>query len=144
MTLLISIHIILCRMNLIYFSMILDKLGTDEQLLYDEIPEDIYRSFRSRQDLAGLKNKEIVKKIVSIRDADGQLITTNDMVLRTYLDTNDIKYSKNATAVENMFKKMKSTHLKELYDRLLDHYHPIKPGEIQYNDLQPDENPIAV
>jgi len=111
--------------NLIYFSMILDKLGTDEQLLHDEIQEDIYRSYRSRQDLAGLKNKEIVEKIALIRDADGQIITTNDMVLRTYLDTKGIKYSNNATAVENMFKKMNATHLKELYDRLLDHYHPI-------------------
>ena len=27
--------------NLIYFSMILDKLGTDEQLIHDEIPKDI-------------------------------------------------------------------------------------------------------
>ena len=85
--------------------MILDKLGTDEQLLDNEIPEDIARSYRSRQDLAGLKNKEIVEKIALIRDADGQIITTNDMVLRTYLDTNGIKYSNNATAVENMFKK---------------------------------------
>ena len=109
--------------------MILDKLGTDEQLLHDEIQEDIYRSYRSRQDLAGLKNKEIVEKIALIRDADGQIITTNDMVLRTYLDTNGIKYSNNATAVENMFKKMNATHLKELYDRLLDHYHPINPYE---------------
>ncbi len=27
--------------NLIYFSMILDRLGTDEQLIHDEIPKDI-------------------------------------------------------------------------------------------------------
>jgi hypothetical protein len=139
----VNTYYFMSNANLIYFSMILDKLGTDEQLLHDEIQEGIYRSYRSRQDLAGLKNKEIVEKIALIRDADDKIITTNDMVLRTFLDTKDIQYSKNATAVENMFKKMNATLLKELYDRLLDHYHPIKPGEIQYNDLQPDENTIV-
>ena len=49
--------------------MILDKLGTDEQLLYDEIPEDIARSYRSAKDLAGLKNKDqIVDTIALMRD----------------------------------------------------------------------------
>ena len=56
------------------------------------------------------------------------------MVLRTFLDSKEIKYSKNATSVTNMIKRMNITLLKELYDRLLDHYYPI---------ITPDENTIV-
>ena len=109
--------------------MILDKLGTDEDLLDKKIPEDIPRSYRSRQDLAGLTNTQIVEKIASMSDADDQIITINDMVLRTYLDSKNINYSKNATSVQNMVKHTNKTNLSELYDRFLNHYHPIDPHE---------------
>ena len=60
--------------NLIYFSRILDKLGTDEQLLYDEIPEDIARSYRSTKDLSGQNKSEIVEAIVLMRDGNDQIM----------------------------------------------------------------------
>jgi hypothetical protein len=37
----INTYYFMSNTNLIYFSMILDKLGTDEQLIDDEIPKDI-------------------------------------------------------------------------------------------------------
>jgi hypothetical protein len=150
--------------NLIYFSMVLDKLGTEEQIAISngEIQTDIYRSNRSGTDLAGLKNKDqMVKTIASMRlpnqiitteDLAGlnknekletiammhndkkQIITTKDRVLRTFLDSKKIKYSNDATSVETMIKKMNKSDLKELYDRLLDHYYPI---------INPHENTIV-
>jgi len=125
----INTYYLMSNENLIYFSSILDKLGTDEVLLHDEIPGDIARSYRSTKDLAGLNKSQIIEKITLIHDDNNQIITTNDSILRTYLDERNVNYSKNATAVQNMIKTTNIPNLKDLYDRLLDYYHPINPHE---------------
>ena len=110
--------------NLIYFSMILDTLGTDEVLKYNKTPE-IKRSYRSEIDLAGINKDKMIEKIASIHDDKKQIITTTDSILKKYLESKNIKYSKDATSVQNMIKRTNIPFLKELYDLLLDSYHPI-------------------
>ena len=53
----VNIYYLMSNVNLIYFSMILDTIGTNEVLSTTGIPEDIARSNRSGTDLAGLKKK---------------------------------------------------------------------------------------
>jgi hypothetical protein len=132
--------------------MTLDTLKTDEVLKFNNTPV-IKRSYRSEIDLVGIKKDKIIEKIALIRDDKDQNITPNDKVLRKYLESKNIKYHSNATSVENMIKHTNIPYLKELYDTLLDHYHPINldtenkldfpniyktnnSAETQYNDLR--------
>jgi hypothetical protein len=139
----VNIYYLMSNVNLIYFSMILDTLGTNEVLSTTGIPEDIARSYRSEKDLTGLKNKDqIVEKIASMHNDKKQIITTKDHVLTGYLDDNNIKYSKDATSVKNLIKKLNTTRLKELYDRLLDHYYPIVEESKVGHGIKPSEKQI--
>ena len=50
-------YYLMSNKNLIYFSMILDKLGTDEVLLHDEVPEDL-TEYSNKDGFSGLKKRK--------------------------------------------------------------------------------------
>jgi hypothetical protein len=125
----INTYYLMSNEHLIYFSKILDKLGTDEYLLNNDISEDVVKGNRSKTDLNGLSKTDILNKIIQIQDDKNIDIKTTDTILRNFLNRKKINYSENALSVRNMIKKTGIDNLKELYDELLDHYHPVNPHE---------------
>jgi hypothetical protein len=128
--------------NLIYFSMILDKLGTDEQLIHDEIPKDIPK-YSNRDGFSRLKKTEMVAKIVEI--CKQYKLETNNSFLRSSLDTIKIKYNNNPTEIRTMITSANTSQLCKLYDMILNEFkteiadvveeskvgHGLKPSEKQ-------------
>jgi hypothetical protein len=138
----INTYYLMSNEHLIYFSKILDKLGTDEYLLNNDISEDVVKGNRSNTDLKGLSKTDILNKIIQIRDDKNIDIKTNDTILRNFLNRKKIKYSENALSVLNMIKNTSIDNLKELYDELLDHYHPVNPHTKEGHGLKPTEKNI--
>ena len=79
--------------------MILDKLGTEEQLIDDEIPKDIPK-YANRDGFSRLTKKDMVAKIVEI--CNQYKLETNNSFLRSSLDTIKIKYNANPTEIRTM------------------------------------------
>ena len=74
-----------------------------------------------------LQQKKI--KITYIRDNNGNLITTTDPIILKYLKDNGIKHATNPRNVGTMITNVNTARLDDLYDLLLDNYHPINPHE---------------
>ena len=123
----VNTYYLMSNENLIYFSMIIDKLGTDEQLLdAKEYPADLIE-YSQTDGFNDLPKRQMVPKIVEI--CTQYNLETNNSFLRSSLDTLKIKYHTNPTEIRTMINTANITQLRKLYDRLLDHYHPINPHE---------------
>ncbi len=134
----IEIYTRMSNENLIHFSKLLDTQLTDENLAGDEIPTEIVRHKRSQKDISGLIASAKRIKITKIRDNNGNLITTKDPIILKYLKDNDIKHATNPKSVGTMITSVNSAALDELYDLLLDNYHPINPdaeNQLDFSDI---------